>query len=800
MMKTTNRLDVEPEYRRYIHRLRNLCGQWKDDISFVRNDGTIYFAVDVDVIDMYLNPKLNASYGEIFGRESQTGQLVARLMGDSIFHSSLLPRQYASSSSNILLLIPPHDQELLYRLWAIAKNIGAGASSVSEDTFRVLDSIYEQYKRDRAGSTADLPGAVNSLLKRLIEHVPQLVTLFDEGEGDAAALKRFSLIDPAGLLNIFNLRRENGEYFILRTEEAFRDEISSLIKDWEARLTPYARGGQPRVNLANDARVLATIQHINMTLCAPKERLVLITGSRYLFNAMEAEGVPDLTNEEKDLRDDFLSLYLRHPQWIMSSRNFFRTKQEEEATKAGTGVKGSRVGEAPLSLERLLELMAPLDGGSMQSREQGDQIRAKGFAQVQESWNAEIRALAAVKYGSGLDKAKRVGAIKLATLISELQHAGTWSAFSFRMNLQKNVSQRTNTLCRDSSSLGLLDILAEPCRMMPALCFDPEFDDFNSIYKQLLQKMLCSGSPGSSRNSSGSEELIAQVNKDDKGEDRDPYHVNILHAAAFAARGHWRQVLTLCDNAIQIANGHLEEARTKSLNDKKPEYRRGREAAYLAAIARRRSARDTRDLDTAKAYLDLAVERKNVEDQSVLCLRFESEDLAISIRRMYLKYFSEDLQLSDEEKPGVCEEVKKNIETLKNIIDRAKAERSCAEGSSNERDMADWVLRQCYTNLFDLALILSDLEDRSIQAYGLHQLSSEFRDSIMPDDESRDHHAWLVSRVVGVLFESNESIAGVLGEISKKNDSLSMDYNKPMPWEKNRIERYKKLINKYAKK
>ena len=296
--------------------------------------------------------------------------------------------------------------------------------------------------------------------------------------------------------------------------------------------------------------------------------------------------------------------------------------------------------------------MAPLDGGSMQHREQGDQIRAKGFARVQESWNAEIRALASVKYGSGLDKAKRVGAIKLATLINELQHAGTWSAFSFRMNLLNNELQRTNTLCRDSSSLGLLDVLAEPSRMMPALCFDPEFDDFNSIYKQLLQKMLGCGSQGSLRNSSGSGELIAQVNKDDKGEDRDPYHVNILHAAAFAARGHWRQVLTLCDNAIQIANGHLEEARAKSLNDKKPEYRRGREAAYLAAIARRRSARDTRDLDTAKAYLDLAVERKNVEDQFILCLRFESEDLAISIRRMYLKYFSEDLQLSDEKKPA----------------------------------------------------------------------------------------------------------------------------------------------------
>ena len=163
-------------------------------------------------------------------------------MGDSIFHSSLLPRQYASNSSNILLLIPPHDQELLYRLWGIAKNIGAGASLVSDDTFRVLDSIYEQYKGTRAGSTADLPGAVNNLLKRLIEHVPQLVTLFDEGEGDAAALKRFSHIDPAGLLNIFNLRRENGEYFILRTEEAFRDEIPVLSKTGKRALPPM-RGG-----------------------------------------------------------------------------------------------------------------------------------------------------------------------------------------------------------------------------------------------------------------------------------------------------------------------------------------------------------------------------------------------------------------------------------------------------------------------------------------------------------------------------------------------------------------------------
>ena len=60
---------------------------------------------------------------------------------------------------------------------------------------------------------------------------------------------------------------------------------------------------------------------------------------------METAGVPDLTNEEKALRNDFLSLYLRHPQWIMSSRNFFRTKQEEEATKAGRAWKVLALGK-----------------------------------------------------------------------------------------------------------------------------------------------------------------------------------------------------------------------------------------------------------------------------------------------------------------------------------------------------------------------------------------------------------------------------------------------------------------------
>jgi hypothetical protein len=791
-METTNRLDGEPEYQRCIHRLRSLCSQWRDDNSFVLNGGTIYLAVDVDVIDMFLNPSQNDSYGEILGRDSKTGQLVARLMGDSIFLSNFLSTKQGLNTPNVLLLIPPHDQELLYHLWGIARRVQAGAVAVSEPTFRELDSIVEQYNRDRAGATADLPDAVNNFLKNLVDHVPQLVALFDEAEGDAAALKQFSRVDSARLLNIFNLRRNDGKYFILRPEEEIRDEISDLINEWEARLTPHSSEKQMREALATDAQVLATIQYINNTLCSPVERLMLITGSRYLFKAMETSDAHDLSKDEIAFRKDFLSQYLRHPQWIMSNRNFFQTTQGEETTNAGTGAKDSSLGQRPLGLERILELMAPLDGGGPLPEKQDVRVRIEGFAQVQESWNAEIKALVAARFGPALDKAKTVGAIKLAKLIIELQRTGTWSVRIFKKKLLDNASQLMNTLFLDSSSLGLLDILAEPSRMMPALRFDRQYEEFNLLYKDLLPKMIGRGSPGLLRNSSEIRDLIAAVNKDCNGGDRDSYHVHIIHAAAFAARGHWRQVLTHCDIAIQIANGLLDEARAKSLDVAKAEYRKGREAAYLAAIARRRSARGSGDLDTAKLYLDLAEERVNEGDPPDL--RFESERAAISIRRMYFKYLSEQKHLVDKEREDVYKEVRVTIDALKSIINRSNSAFDSTQSTSVERDVANWILRQCLTNLADLALIRSDLDNVSIQEYGLDQLFSEFRNSIKEEDQFCDHHAWLVSKVVDVLFNLNEQITDVLEEISKSKKD-----NKPMPYETKRLELYERLIKENAK-
>jgi hypothetical protein len=257
-------------------------------------------------------------------------------------------------------------------------------------------------------------------------------------------------------------------------------------------------------------------------------------------------------------------------------------------------------------------------------------------------------------------------------------------------------------------------------------------------------------------------------------------------------------VLTLCDNAIRIANGLLEEARAKSPDDEKGEYRKGREAAYLAAIARRRSARNSGDLNTAEAYLDLAKNRKNVDDPKDLQdLRFDSEGLAISNRRIYFNYFDQFLTkipLSSEERDAVCQQAQTNTTSLLSIINRAKTARDSVESTSNGHYVADWVLRQCFTNLFDLALIRSELEKVAIQAYELDQLFKKFKNSIKREDESCDHHAWLLSKVVGALFHSNEPIAGILEEISKSKKA-----HKPTPYETERLALYERLINEYVK-
>src|SRR5262245_55868761 len=80
------------------------------------------------------------------------------------------------------------------------------------------------------------------------------------------------------------------------------------------------------------------------------------------------------------------------------------------------------------------------------------------------------------------------------------------------------------------------------------------------------------------------------------------YHAFVIHALAFAIRGHWFGTKTLCLLALGVVDA-IPKAERKM--------RTGREAAYLLAVAERRLAVDVKGLDRSLECLAMARQREN---------------------------------------------------------------------------------------------------------------------------------------------------------------------------------------------
>jgi hypothetical protein len=607
-------------------------------------------------------------------------------------------------------------------------------------------------------------------LDQIKDNVPELVALFDESTGNRAALRRFHMLGSERLINIRNYTSAENNYLISSSEEVFKDKVSPFVDAWRSRLEKHMSRRKSRYALESDAQVLASIQYLNNVLSPKHERIVLITGSKNLFDAVIAEDITGLPDDEKQLRWVFSNLYLRHPQWIMSHSGFFKVPQAEDTPEAGPRSADAGPKNLEFDLQRWVELLSPVtDAEAMRDDQAGPFLNEK-IAKVQDSWSSRIKSIAVAKYREGLNRAKEAGVQKLAKILKRLRENKKWSVENLRIEILRDASSLLSELYRNSSILGLLDVLNEPSKTMPSLCFDSPYDKFNDHYKTLL-RLMTGGLEGEP--TAGTQELRNLIEKVNADKEIDPtlYHSQIIYAAAYGARGYWGQALTLCDDAIKIAD-RIEQTKYKFI--------RGREAAYLAAVACRRSAKDIADFDAAQDYLDQAVRRRN--EGEPIDLRFESEGVANSIRRMYFECFHLGRKFDRTE-------LHQEIAELEGLIGRAKARKSNPSASSNGHDAAKWVLRQCYTNLFDLTLILKKEGDATIHQPDLQALFAEFRDSIEDEDRQRDPHAWLVCRIVETLLgvaNQRESVLAAIKEAEGKGP--------PMKYDNERLKMYIELI------
>lgn len=489
----------------------------------------------------------------------------------------------------------------------------------------------------------------------------------------------------------------------------------------------------------------------------------------------------------------FAQLYLLHPQAFLAHKDFFKPIPSLEDGKdlAKTGVQ-----KPSFNLLEWLSILFPqilsdrirnrleIDTGLLQGLERdvinGEvknllemyaSMKSGGtLSKIPQEWASQVKISAVETYATVLDRytvssaeQKVTGCKKLVQIIKKMHEKGIWSLENFRTALFEAVANSLSQMYSSAVWIGLWaksGLLSDQTRKsIPALRFDK--DETVTAYCDTVMR-LQKLSELTHKEFRSLEFADAELRKIDDSR----YHSHIAHALAFGSKGHWDAALTLCKIAINIA-----DMLRKANNPKEP--RKGREAAYLAAIACRRTAHAIEDLDEAEYYLSQA---QNREDEGVPPdIRFSSESQAILTRRLYFRFYCHS-------ESAISNDAHRVMESLRIIVKEA--------GSPVNVDVRSWILRQCYTNFFNLFLILMHLGEK--QNSDVLTFLRGFEKSL-DEDNRTDLQAALVSRVASICLhtvdeaEKSEVINNTLEEIKRIPPIL--------PYDRKRLELFAALID-----
>lgn len=700
-----------------IHTLQSYAAAWWHDDAARKEGWEIHYAVDADVVRMYLNPDKMPSYGRVFGETAEISTYLANLLSDHLFQLHVVESAEPASSSSYLI-IPPHDEELRAIMQAIARDAEQTLSQ-GRNVYHKLTLIFSSFSKT---SDAILAAEFQNSTAEFIRLSKQLKDLL-------SAQDRFSRIGVGVLENIWNERGRDSKYLIDQTEIELWSALHGDRSLWYERLRKHR---QPRREkdferwdtVDNDAQVLALIDHLNHRLADKKTAIILLTGSPSLFLAGR-EYVPDRKLNARG--GSFADLYLRHPQFVMADPRFFDPIRNAA------------------SLEQWLEILSP--DATVQRKGSVQWIEKKEMSKIQAQWSDLVTLLATTKYGT-MSVVETAGRSAVDAPIESLAHLVESRALTperFSALFERPVTVSLSNLYLSSTWIGLLDSAANtdrPSRMMPALRFDEEFAIFNKYYNKLLDLLEEKGELESRKDRIVSlKSLNDEINSEKV--DATLYHSHIIHAAGFAAKCFWEPAMTLCTIAIRIA----DELRRDCPDD----FRRGREAAYLAAVIRRRSAAKIGDLRSAEQFLREARKREN--PPTLGCspkedMRFRSEQVAIEVRKLYFSYFLGETISSGED---ILTEIRNKVHELEEIVHATRGYGLGTSHDAQDKAISAWVLRQSYTNLFDLLLILLNEGDLQIKDERNVRLCREFQSTIQAEDRHRDPHAWLVCEISKIM-------------------------------------------------
>ncbi len=766
------------------------CAGYLDDVDAAQrgvNRYETYYAIDTDIVTLYLEPKLKAQYMDIFGEEKTSVNVIslALMLGEFLVASDepLIPGQ--ENRKYRFLLIPPHDEELLKVLTAIHRSVLHAASSVRQDTFDKLSRVFEEFERSESKDDISLKDALRDC-------APDLVELYNPYIGPEAALIRYAQLPQTTFKRIDSYREENFTFPLLdpRNKIEDRKQADKLLRQWEARLerwTSSREEDQERLYaILTDAEVLATIEYVNNELRDKGRQVVLVTGSNYLFKA--AGTYYPYSGDKRSFAD----LYLRHPQAFLSHENFFFLEHPTETSSENPQ-------QSTFSLLKWLNLFFPSElfpPNQPQGRVKRNVLRdirdgktgsfnrivrvidrsnddPQSINRLLDAWKTQVSSVVNRRYAGGLEAVQERGAEKLKESLKTLREKHQWTIDNLRKTIFDEALGSLSTLYSMTVWVGLWSrAIRQQPKGVPVLRFASSHKRIEDYCENVIQMQLESANKEVSQDRL---EELYRLNKEVEQTDQSLYLSHVVHALAFAAKGDWYATWTLAGIALAIVD-NMEPAQRS--------VRQGREAAYLACIARRRSARDQNDLDKATIYLRKAYER---EDQGAKeDIRFKSEGLAIVTRRYFFSLF--------------CERKSLDMQTVAATISALWQLVVAANGEENER-VKRWVLRQTLTNYFSLLLIARDLKWSDILPSS-DNIASELETfiKILKDDEEHgykqkqddDPYAYLIYNICASVWHSDPNKQQ---EPKKKALEAMKNWdNFVMPYDEERINLLKRSV------
>lgn len=702
-----------------------------------------YYAIDNDVIALYLAPdELNTDYLAVFGEgpDSITTRLLAFLLGDFLFQSTEPLLHGHEKQKCRFLIIPPHDEELIRMLTAIHRNLSSVTDHVKPDTFQKLSDIFVDFEETHDDKT---------LLNKLRQHVPELVELFNPYKGPKSALSRFALL-PDTVFQRIDTYDEDGFTFPLLDSVGDREDRildDKLIARWRGYLMKSVPRKKPDYAIRGDAKVLATIEHVNSNLFNSRKQVVLITGSNHLFEA---------ANNYRpwgDEKPSFAEKYLRHPQAFLSHPKFFflsdidaETSNSADDMKMPFQLIDWLTLFFPSVLRSAIQLQATVFRKFLRTLKDTED---RGFTNkvfnamsntgkdenpksLINGWKEQVASVADMRYSGGLNFAEERGAVALAQKLIELRNNSAWSIEKLRgIIIKESIISISSLYAKTALLIGLWSQTARKApKGIPALRFDGEYQVIEKYCSELVKILLDNiGKPISKKQL----EELHLLNEEVEQIDPSLYHSHIVHSLAFMAKGHWNASLTLAKTALSISDSIESSVRG---------FLRGREAAYLACIAARRSVSNRSGLEIAYKYLDESLKRENEgcpED-----IRFTAERLMLDARSYYFELF--------------CESKILDIVTLTDTINKLYSLFNTVKNEKDER-VRLWVQRQVLTHFFTLLLIVRDVQriDNVIINFDINSCLLYYQDLLEKSDihyhkPEDDPYAYLIYSISTAIW------------------------------------------------